>query len=224
MTVVWVCAVGLVALGVLADSGPGGWVPVMDRGPSVARAVTRARALRTGSTRGREQRREVITLCRVFAAELRAGRPPEDALRAGLAAAGPGMFGAIGGEPGAEALREAAEADPDLRALAYLAVCWEVAADTGAGLAEVVDALAAELTEQEELRAEIAARTSGPRTTAVILGVLPLVGLLMSAGLGGAPLTFLFTTPLGVLCLVSGVLLNLLGLWWTLRLVRAAVG
>jgi tight adherence protein B len=49
------------------------------------------------------------------------------------------------------------------------------------------------------------------------------VGLLMASGLGGSPLVFLFTTPLGLACLVLGVVLDLLGAWWTLRMVRSAL-
>lgn len=223
MVGVWVCAAGLVLLGAVLDAGAGriGWVVPRGQGPS--KLLERARALRRRAAAGREKRRGVIILCRVLAAELRSGRPPEDALGTALVEAGPEVARAVGDGFGGRSPVPAAEADPDLRALAYLAVCWEVASDTGAGLADVVDALAAELTAREEVRAEIAARTGGPRTTAVVLGVLPVVGLLLSAGLGGSPLVFLFTTPLGLLCLVLGVLLDVTGLWWMGRLVRAAV-
>ncbi len=161
----------------------------------------------------------MIVLCRVLASELRAGQPPDEALRVSAAEAGP----AVDGLSDAASMRAAADRDPDLWALAYLAACWEVSAETGAGLAGVIDALAEELTAHEEQRSEVAARTAGPRTTAIVLGGLPLVGLLMSAGLGGSPLVFLFTTPLGLGCLFGGVALDLLGTWWTLRMVRGAV-
>ena len=168
---------------------------------------------------GAERRRAVVLLCRVMAAELRAGQPPEVALRVAVLEAGP----LVGEVTDAGSLRRAAERDEDLWALAYLAACWEVAAETGAGLAGVVDALAVSLTEREEQRDEVSARTAGPRTTALVLSVLPLVGMAMSAGLGGSPLVFLFTTPLGLLCLGLGVLLDLVGAWWTLRMVRGTV-
>lgn len=169
--------------------------------------------------RARRTRQTVITLCRVLSAELRAGQPPEEALRLSVLQAG----APVGPVSDAGSLRAVAEDDPDLWALACLAVCWEVAADTGAGLANVVDELAESLTEQEEQRAEALARTTGPRTTAIVLSGLPLVGAAMSAGLGGSPLTFLFTTPIGLVCLFLGVALNLLGLWWTVRMLRGAV-
>ncbi|WP_026117081.1 type II secretion system F family protein [Nocardiopsis valliformis] len=180
--------------------------------PSLRSALARRSA-------GEARRRAVILLCRVMAAELRAGQPPETALRVAALEAGP-MVGEVSD---AASLRRVAERDEDLWALVYLAACWEVAAETGAGLAGVVDALAVSLTEREEQRAEVSARAAGPRTTALVLVGLPVVGVAMSAALGGSPLVFLFTTPLGLLCLVLGVLLDVLGAWWTLRMVRGAV-
>ncbi len=169
--------------------------------------------------RSGERRRAVISLCRTLAAELRAGQPPEEALRLAVVQAGP----SVSAVSDARSLRTAAGSDPDLAALSYLAVCWDVAAETGAGLATVVEGLAENLTEQEEQRAEALARTAGPRTTAFVLGGLPVVGVLMSAGLGGSPLVFLFTTRLGLACLVGGVALDVLGVWWTVRMLRGAV-
>lgn len=177
------------------------------------------RAFLSRRNEGAERRRAVILLCRVMAAELRAGQPPEVALRVAALEAGP----LVGDVSDAGSLRRAADRDQDLWALVYLAACWEVAAETGAGLAGVVDALAASLTEREEQRDEVSARTAGPRTTALVLSGLPLVGMAMSAGLGGSPLVFLLTTPLGLLCLGLGVLLDLVGAWWTLRMVRGTV-
>ncbi|WP_191275974.1 type II secretion system F family protein [Nocardiopsis terrae] len=168
---------------------------------------------------GAERRRSVIVLCRVMAAELRSGQPPELALRVAALEAGP----LVGEVSDAGSLRREADRDEDLWSLSCLAVCWEVAAETGAGMAGVVDALAVSLTEREEQRAEASARATGPRTTALVLVGLPVLGTAMSAGLGGSPLAFLFTTPLGLLCLGLGVLLDLVGAWWTLRMVRGAV-
>lgn len=214
-----VCVAGLVLLHLVPRAGQWRSVParVWPR-PRVPRWV-HWRSLLGRRREAAERRRSVVALCRVLATELRAGQPPEEALRVSVAESGPALLPVTD----AESLRGAAESDPDLWALAYVAVCWEVAADTGAGLAEVVDTLADSLTEQEEQRDEAIARTNGPRTTALVLSGLPVVGVVMSAGLGGSPLEFLFTTPLGVACLVSGIALNLLGTWWTLRMLRGAV-
>lgn len=191
---------------------------VAERLRRVAALPTLRSVLTRGGAEG-SRRRAVILLCRVMAAELRAGQPPQTALRVAVLEAGP----LVGEVSDAASLRRAAERDEDLWALGCLAACWEVAAETGAGLAGVVDALAVSLTEREEQRAEVGARAAGPRTTALVLVGLPLVGVAMSAALGGAPLVFLFTTPMGLLCLVMGVLLDVLGALWTLRMVRGAV-
>lgn len=226
MTALLVCATVLVLLCLVPGPARARLALLLPRPPKaptpgVRRAwaglAARARdGVRSGD--GGRRRRAVVVLCRVLAAELRSGQPPEEALRISVAEAGP----LVGPVTDAASLRREADRDPDLWALAYLAVCWEVSADTGAGLAAVVDALAANLTEQEEQRAEADARTSGPRTTAVVLAALPVAGVVMSSGLGGSPLTFLFTTVPGVACLVCGLALDALGAWWTLRMVRSA--
>lgn len=220
MLVLLVFLTGLLALALLPRAHPAlprstGRSPVL--GPLVLWERWRGRAL--AARRGGERRRAVITLCRTLAAELRAGQPPEEALRLAVAQAGP----SVSAVSDSRSLRTAAGSDPHLAALTYLAVCWDVAAETGAGLATVVDGLAENLTEQEEHRAEALARTAGPRTTAFVLGGLPVVGVLMSAGLGGSPLVFLFTTRPGIACLVGGVVLDVLGVWWTVRMLRGAV-
>lgn len=220
MTALLVCIAGLVLLYLLPRAG--GWRPILARvrhRKRIRRLVEWRTALLKRPREGAERRRAVVGLCRVLATELRAGQPSEEALRVSVAATGPPVLPVTD----SESLRGATESDPDLWALAYVAVCWEVAADTGAGLADVVDTLADSLTEQEEQRDEAIARTSGPRTTAMVLSGLPVVGVVMSVGLGGSPVEFLFTTPLGVACLVGGISLNLLGAWWTLRMLRGAV-
>lgn len=220
VVVLLVFLTGLLALALLPRAHPAlpratGRAPVL--GPFILWERWRDRAL--AARRGGERRRAVITLCRTLAAELRAGQPPEEALRLAVAQAGP----SVSAISDSRSLRTAAGNDPHLAALSYLAVCWDVATETGAGLATVVDGLAENLTEQEEHRAEALARTAGPRTTAFVLGGLPVVGVLMSAGLGGSPLVFLFTTRLGIACLVGGIALDLLGVWWTVRMLQGAV-
>lgn len=213
------CAAALVLLSLFPDAARDRLERVLGRprAPTIRRTGWRVPSVRAGGSADR--RRAVVMLCRVLAAELRAGQPPQEALRVAAAEAGP-LVGPVAAD--AESLRLAAGRDPDLWALAYLAVCWEVAADTGAGLAEVVDTLARDLTEREDQRSEAIARTSGPRATAFVLTGLPLVGTAMSLALGGSPLAFLFTTPLGLTCLLLGVALDALGVWWTLRMVRSA--
>ena len=119
----------------------------------------------------------------------------------------PGALGLASREPGAEGL-------------AAVAACWRVSVDGGAGLASGLDrvegALRAERDRQEALRAQLA----GARSTAVVLALLPLVGLLIGTGLGADPLRVLLHTPVGWGCLVAGAVLESLGLLWCRRIVR----
>ncbi|MEU9235110.1 type II secretion system F family protein [Streptomyces subrutilus] len=190
-------------------------------------------------TRARERARaaraaEVVALCGAVVGELRAGAQPGQALTAAIrrTADGPGGPGpaeagvlaaaAFGGDvPGA--LRQAAR-ERGAEGLAGMAACWRVSVDGGAGLAAGLDrlegALRAERDRQESLRAQLA----GARSTAVVLALLPLVGLLIGTGLGADPLRVLLHTPVGWGCLVAGAVLEALGLLWCRRIVRAGEG
>ncbi|ASU86001.1 hypothetical protein CDO52_03080 [Nocardiopsis gilva YIM 90087] len=173
------------------------------------------------------RRRAVVELTRSFAAELRAGRAPAAALESAITDADPRVTAELApvtaaaraGEDLAPAL-EATAALPGTAGLRYLAACWRVTAGTGAGLADVVDRLSESLMREEELRQELTAHLAGPRTTALLLSVLPVAGLAMASLLGGGALAFLFGTPLGLACLATGVALDVLGLYWTDRMVR----
>ncbi|GAA4121730.1 type II secretion system F family protein [Streptomyces tunisiensis] len=223
LRVEWVSLAVGVVLAVLGASvlpvvaGAAG-VPVLRR---VRRAVA-ARKERDGRADA------VVALCGALAGELRAGRQPGEALlpaardseglgdhqAAVLAAARfggdvPDALTAAARQPGAEGLRG-------------LAACWRVAVDQGAGLADGLDRLEAALRAERDQRADLRAQLSGARTTAVMLAGLPVVGLALGAALGADPLHVLLHTPSGTVCLAAGGVLEGLGLWWALRIMRGA--
>ncbi len=223
----WWC----VAAGALVALAGRSVLPLMLGGlavPLVGR-VLRARRAR----REREARAEqVIALCAGLASEVRAGRQPSAGLF--FAARDSGGLGAGGADaavlaaarfggdvPGA--LREAARG-PGAEGLAGLAACWQVAVDSGAGLAEGLARLEAALRAQRDQQADLQTKLAPARATAVMLAVLPVVGLLMGTALGADPLGVLFHTPAGIGCLVVGGLLEGAGLWWTGCIVRKAEG
>lgn len=200
--------------------------------------VAPAMLLARWSLRRRERRRvrkrtaaQVAGLCGAIAGELRAGLQPNEALRTAVAAT-PGVLGAVaapvmaaarfGGDV-PEALRQAAQ-QPGAEGLLGVAACWQVASDGGAGLATGLErvslALRAEREQEEELRAQLA----GTRSTAVMLALLPLFGMLMGTALGAEPLRVLLHTPAGWACLAMGALFEAAGLAWTGRIVRSAIG
>ena len=184
------------------------------------RRVDRVRTARQTRHRRRAAVREV---CDVVAAEVRAGHSPTRALEAAsgvLAELAPvAAVSRLGGDVPA-ALR-AVDA-PGAEALSRLAVAWQLAADTGAGLAAVVDRVGAGLRADEELRAEVVAQLAGPRASARMLAALPLLGLALGFGAGSDPIPFLFATPYGLACLALGAALAGAGLVWVERLARTA--
>ncbi|AZP19389.1 hypothetical protein EJC51_26960 [Streptomyces aquilus] len=179
--------------------------------------------------RARERRGDaVIALCGVLAGEVRAGRQPGEALlRAardcdGLGDAQSAVLAAarFGGDV-PDALAAAAR-QPGAGGLLGLAACWRVAVDRGAGLAAGVDRLEAALRAERDQRADLRAQLAGARSTALMLAGLPVLGLLLGTALGSDPLHVLLHTGPGLGCLVVGGVLEGLGMWWAMRIVRGA--
>ena len=175
-----------------------------------------------------------VEACGALAAELRAGRPPADALdRAASVAAGPfrdalqaaAATARLGGDVAAALTAPAAGRPSAVAQVARaLAACWTVCAGTGAGLAAAVERLEEGLRADRAQQQALAAELASPRATAGLLAVLPVAGLLMAAGLGADPLHVLLHTPLGLVCLAAGLSLDAAGVWWTQRLVVRAGG
>ena len=102
--------------------------------------------------------------------------------------------------------------------LMSLAVCWHASLRHGAGLADAVDRLAVSARDSMEVRATLAAELAGPRATARVLMLLPVIGVILGVVMGAQPLAWLFGTGPGLLCLIFGIGLTLLGFWWTSRI------
>ena len=177
------------------------------------------------SLRGRSQRRaarlRVVHGLAALAAELEAGQAPVAALV--QCAGSPSLWpqaeeAASRGESVAEALDRDAAASP---ALARLAACWRVAADSGAGLAASVERIASSARADEEVHWALEAELSGPRATARTLALLPVLGIGLGMLLGSDPLGWLLGTGLGHLCLVGGIAFSGAGVWWTRRIAHS---
>jgi Flp pilus assembly protein TadB len=188
------------------------------------------RVRRAGEARRERERRgdAVIALCGALAGEVRAGRQPGAALL-GAARDSQGLGDAhavvlaaarFGGDV-PSALTEAAR-QPGADGLLGLAACWRVAVDRGAGLAAGLDRLEGALRAERDQRADIRAQLAGSRSTAAMLAGLPVLGLLLGTALGADPLHVLLHTGPGLGCLLVGGVLEAVGLWWALRIVRGA--
>ncbi|TAK70038.1 MAG: pilus assembly protein TadB [Actinomycetota bacterium] len=198
---------------------------------------------RAGARRARTGVRE---LCDGLSAELLAGRPPRDALAA--AAGAPAARSAAGSTPASVAssvtglgsavlvpaalaaarlggdvaagLRRDAQA-PGCDGLLLVAACWQVGEGAGAGLAASLDRLGQSMRATEDVRVALDAQLAGPRATARMLALLPVIGLLLGTLLGGEPVQWLCTTIPGVAVGAAGLALTALGLWWTAAIARS---
>lgn len=170
------------------------------------------------------RRSRVVGLCDALTAELQSGAPPPVALAtvahewpelrpvrdaADLGADVPAVFRRLAGRPGGEPL-------------AAVAAGWEVATRSGAGLAKVLDRIAAVLRDDQDVRREVTASLASPRATALMLAVLPLFGLGLGTSIGADPLGVLLESLPGALCLALGCALAVGGLFWVERIADRA--
>lgn len=220
-------AVALVVVVLVAGIGP----PLL---AAVLWVVGRRLVNRRARARDAAQERDrAVEACAALAAELRAGRRPSDALEVAAALARGPCRQALGSAAAAARLGgdvPAALAGPEVRTstvpgvLRGLAACWRVCATAGSGLAAAVDRLADGLRAGQAQERLVASELAGARASAVLLAVLPVGGVALGAGLGARPLSVLLHTPLGLACLVLGLGLDAVGLWWTGRIVARAAG
>ncbi len=104
--------------------------------------------------------------------------------------------------------------------LAPLAVACALSSRSGASMTALLAGVRTDLIADRDTRAAIRAAVAGPRASALLLAGLPMLGLLMGAALGADPARVLLRTAAGAAALTAGVLLDLLGLVWTLLLTR----
>ncbi|MGB3411949.1 MAG: type II secretion system F family protein [Microthrixaceae bacterium] len=93
----------------------------------------------------------------------------------------------------------------------------------GGDLKAALDGVSAALLDRLEVADETRALTSQARTSAYVLGVLPLFGAAGFSVLDRRVAQMLLTTQVGLICLVVGLGLNLLGAWCLSMIVRAAL-
>ena len=197
------------------------------RSPAALVAVAAAAGLLAPLMRVRGRRRQrdavaadVVALCFGAAAELRAGRSPGEALGAVGA-----QLGALteGVRAAARAVRRGAPVDDELCALAdrcgsarlrTVAAVWAASADTGAGLADVLERVGGAFAADDEARAELGALAAGPRATALVLCALPVLALGLGAAAGADPAALLLHSPFGWLLTAIAAGLDTGGLLW----------
>ena len=185
----------------------------------------RGASARHGASRQRQEPGVIAGTTLRLAVLLQAGATPDAAWRH-LAAAGDPTAGhvarrAASGLSLAEAI-EAEGAEPGGSAWREVAAAWDVASAVGAPLADCLRSIAAALRDACEAQDDVRIALAEPAGTAKLMTWLPLAGLLLGFALGFDVLAVLFTNPLGIACLIAGIVLLVLARMWTRRLVRAA--
>jgi tight adherence protein B len=206
-----------------------GWRPASAVDPA-GRPSTRFRRVRViaAALAGRIRPRAAPPIAELLAAlagELAAGQPPATALESAAADLDPDpcprarQAARLGSRvPGA--LRQDAER-PGGAGLRSLAACWEIADSSGAGLALAVERLAEGIRSAARARAQLDAEVAAARTSAKLLALLPLLGLLMGQWIGADPWDWLTTSWAGRGVLAAGLLLQATGLAWLRRIVAS---
>ena len=178
--------------------------------------VRRRRAGRAAELRSER----VLAACEAMASDLAAGQPPLLSLERAAAdweeLAPVATAGRLGADVAA-ALRDVARR-PGARQLRTLAATWQVAHETGSGLAGAIGRAAQAIRDERRTARLVAGELAAARATARMLAVLPLGVLALGAGIGGDPVGFLTGTTPGLVCLTLGLGLSWCGLLWLERI------
>lgn len=145
------------------------------------------------------------------AALLRAGALPEDAWReAGTRR--PALLSALteGSDPAVRRAHQGVQA------------AMRLAQDVGAPPADVLDHCRRALADAADAETARRIALAGPQSSARLLAALPLLGLVLGAGLGADPVAVFTDGSWGTVCLLVGVALMVLGHRWVRREVARA--
>lgn len=102
-----------------------------------------------------------------------------------------------------------------------LGAAWRVASTTGAPLAAALRAFADALRDREAARRDIEVALAGPRATARIVMLLPLVAVVLGM-LMGVDLVATVSSAVGAGCVIGGGVLIVVARRWMKRMLRAA--
>jgi tight adherence protein B len=211
-TLVVVTAITAVAVAVVGPAAA-----VVGAAAIAGRAVLRARERRRVRA---ETASRVLDACELMSAELGAGQSPGAALRRAATGWRPLATVAEAAELGGDvpqALRRLAS-EPGANDLRAVAGAWALAHRSGAGLADALDRVVANIRADRALGRVVEGELASARATARLVAGLPVVVLVLGNSGGGSAIGFLLRTPLGLICLAAGLALGLTGLWWIERI------
>jgi tight adherence protein B len=166
---------------------------------------------------------ELAETLQAFVTELRAGAHPIAA--AGSVAVDAPPAGAQAMRAIASAARVGGEAGDVVHEPLFAEVvhAWTLAQRHGLPLADVLGAVANDLDQRARFANQTQAKMAGPKASAAVLTVLPVIGLALGEAMGATPLHILATTTLGQLLLIAGTALICVGVVWSARITQRAV-
>ncbi len=182
----------------------------------LALGVGRLLQRRRAATAAEARSEQVLAVCDAMASDLAAGQPPLRSLHRAAAQWPEFSPVSVAGEMGADVpavLRELS-LHPGARQLRTLAATWQVAHDTGSGLAAAIGQAAEAIREDRRTARLVRSELAAAHATARMLAVLPFGVLLLGSGVGGDPVGFLVGTTAGLVCLGLGLGLSFAGLLW----------
>jgi tight adherence protein B len=156
-------------------------------------------------------------------AELRAGAHPVTAAESAAADAAPqavesmrliAVSARLDGDPG-----DGAEDG----VLGQFARAWSLVRRHGLPMADVLDAVRRDVVAGVRFTRQTHARMAGPRASAVVLALLPSLGVALGEAMGADPLRILLSTPPGQFLLMVGCALIWAGLAWSAKITELAV-
>jgi len=164
---------------------------------------------------------------RALVTELRAGSHPavaaetaaaESDAATGVALRSIAASQRLGGSAAAVAAAPPLHAGSD--AARQLGQAWQLAQRHGLPLADVLTAMQRDVASRVRFASEVHAGMAGVRVSAILLTLLPGLGLVLGTVLGAQPARVLIGTPTGQLLLSAGCALLAAGLLWISRLTR----
>ena len=118
--------------------------------------------------------------------------------------------------------RSGATLETHVPELERLGTLWALSVSRGVPLAKLVAALRDDIDHANRHRDATRAALAGPQTTAVVLALLPIAGVLMGTAMGAKPLAFLTGGGLGGVLLVVGTALVCAGVAVSRRIIEGA--
>ena len=101
------------------------------------------------------------------------------------------------------------------------AAALSLGAETGGANARAVDGVASTVRQRLAVAGEARALTAQPRVSAQVIGLAPIAFGAFSAATDPELARLLFTTPLGLAMLATGLVLDLVGMSWMMRMARS---